>query len=176
MGNEKGSYFGFGSPKQQVDMHARSKSTFIFLKIIYNNYYNNILFFYLTCLVTPKQIRSMIHFSKPILCVMLICGDWSDWSYFHFISPVMVIAHEVWNFRLSYSSSFPIKMLVCLIKQCLWTHCCFVYSVTGKTAILTPKAAPSGTFFLYIIFSFRPTRKDQQEGGQYANVSCWCSC
>ncbi len=26
----KGSYFGFGSPQQQVDMHARSKNTFIF--------------------------------------------------------------------------------------------------------------------------------------------------
>ncbi len=27
----KGSYFGFGSPQQQVDMHARSKNSFIFL-------------------------------------------------------------------------------------------------------------------------------------------------
>ncbi len=27
----KGSYFGFGSLQQQVDMHARSKNTFIFL-------------------------------------------------------------------------------------------------------------------------------------------------
>ncbi len=27
----KGSYFGFGSPQQQVDMHARSKNTLIFL-------------------------------------------------------------------------------------------------------------------------------------------------
>ncbi len=27
----KGSYFGFGSPQQQVDMHARSKNTFIVL-------------------------------------------------------------------------------------------------------------------------------------------------
>ncbi len=27
----KGSYFGFGSPQQQVDMHARSKNTSIFL-------------------------------------------------------------------------------------------------------------------------------------------------
>ncbi len=26
-----GSYFGFGSPQQQVDMHARSKNTFIIL-------------------------------------------------------------------------------------------------------------------------------------------------
>ncbi len=27
----KGSIFGFGSPQQQVDMHARSKNTFIVL-------------------------------------------------------------------------------------------------------------------------------------------------
>ncbi len=27
----KGSYFGFGSPQQQVDMGARSKNTFIVL-------------------------------------------------------------------------------------------------------------------------------------------------
>ncbi len=27
----KGSYFGFGSPQLQVDMHTRSKNTFIFL-------------------------------------------------------------------------------------------------------------------------------------------------
>ncbi len=27
----KGSYFGFGSPQQQFDMHARSKDTFIVL-------------------------------------------------------------------------------------------------------------------------------------------------
>ncbi len=27
----RGSYFGFGSPQQQVDMHARSKNTFIIL-------------------------------------------------------------------------------------------------------------------------------------------------
>ncbi len=27
----KGSYFGFGSPQQQVDIHARLKNTFIFL-------------------------------------------------------------------------------------------------------------------------------------------------
>ncbi len=39
----KGSYFGFGGPQQQVDMHARSKKTFIFLCI-----------FYPICLSTPK--------------------------------------------------------------------------------------------------------------------------
>ncbi len=36
-----------------------------------------------------QTIHSMIHFFKPLLCVMLICGDWSDWSHFHLILPVM---------------------------------------------------------------------------------------
>ncbi len=27
-----------------------------------------------------QKIRSTIHFSKPLLCVTLICGDWSNWS------------------------------------------------------------------------------------------------
>ncbi len=27
-----------------------------------------------------QTIRSMINFYKPLLCVTLICGDWSDWS------------------------------------------------------------------------------------------------
>ncbi len=27
-----------------------------------------------------QMIRSTINFSKPLLCVMLICGDWFDWS------------------------------------------------------------------------------------------------
>ncbi len=36
-----------------------------------------------------QTIRSTIHFSKPLLCVTLICSDWSNWSHFHFIIPVM---------------------------------------------------------------------------------------
>ncbi len=92
-----------------------------------------------------QMIRSMINFSKPLLCLTLICGDWSDWSHFHFIMPVM---------------------------PCLWTQCCFVYSVAGETAILQLQKrhlVAKNEF----AFSFRPTSKDQQVGGQYANVSCW---
>ncbi len=65
----KGSYFGFGSPHQQADMHARSKRTLSFS-------YNMHLF--LPYLLNDSQtIRSTIHLSKPLLCVTLICGDWS---------------------------------------------------------------------------------------------------
>ncbi len=35
-------------------------------------------------LMYSQTIHSKINFSKPLLCVMLICGDWSDW-----ITPVM---------------------------------------------------------------------------------------
>ncbi len=45
--------------------------------------------FLLYLLNDSQTIRSMIHFSKPLLCLTLICGDWSDWSHFHLIMPVI---------------------------------------------------------------------------------------
>jgi len=87
----KGSYFGFGIVLLSYNMH---------------------LF-----LLNSQTIRSMIHFSKPLLCVTLICGDR---SHFHFISPVMP-------------------------DKAAFVQFCFVYSFNGETAIFTaPKAAPSG--------------------------------
>ncbi len=63
-----------------------------------------------------QTIRSTIHFSKPLLCVTLICGDWSDWS----------ISFKAFDFIFV-------------------SQCCYVYSITMETAILnSPKAAPSG--------------------------------
>ncbi len=38
---------------------------------------HKLFYFILICLV---------HFSKPLLCVMLICGNW---SHFHYIMPAM---------------------------------------------------------------------------------------
>ncbi len=44
-------------------------------------------FFFLPYLLNDFQtILSTINFSKPLLCVTLICGDW---SHFHLIWPVM---------------------------------------------------------------------------------------
>ncbi len=37
-----------------------------------------------------QTTRSTINFFKPLLYLMLICGDWSDWSHFHFVMPVML--------------------------------------------------------------------------------------
>ncbi len=81
------------------------------------------IYFYFNC--------SMINFSKSLLCVTLLCSDWS----------------------------IPFKAV----------QCYFVYSVTVETA---PKAhlVAKNEF----AFSFRPMRKDQQVGGEYANDSCWC--
>ncbi len=77
----KGSYFGFGNPQQQVDMHARSKKHFHCLIIC---------IYFLPYLLNDSQTISLtIHFSKNLICVTLICGDWSDWSHFHFIMPVI---------------------------------------------------------------------------------------
>ncbi len=83
-----------------------------------------------------QTIHSMIHFSKPLLCVTLICGDRSDWFYFHSISPVM-----------------PDKAV--FVRAVL-----FVYCVTGETAVLPCLVTKNE-----LAFSFRPRRKDQQVGG-----------
>ncbi len=47
----KGSYFCFGSPQQQIDMHARSKT----LYFSYNMHY-----FYIICSTTPERFAQVI--------------------------------------------------------------------------------------------------------------------
>ncbi len=71
----KGSYFGFGRPQQHIDMHAGSKNTFIV----------NMHLFLPYLLKDSQTIHSTINFYKPLLCVMLIYGNW---SHLHFIMPV----------------------------------------------------------------------------------------
>ncbi len=93
---------------QQVDMHARSKNFLLS--------YNMHLF--LPYLLNDFQtIRSTIHFSKP----KLICGDWSDWSCFHLILPVMpdkeafvsAVLHCVQRYRgNSYLTSLKVQMCI----------------------------------------------------------------
>ncbi len=56
----KGSYFGFVSPQQQVDMHARSKIT----KKIYNMHLFLPYFFN-----NSETTRSTINLSKPLVGV-----------------------------------------------------------------------------------------------------------
>ncbi len=91
-----------------------------------------------------QTIRSTIHFSKPLLCVTLICGDWFDRSHFHFIMPVM-----------------PDKAaFVSTVSAALCT------ALQGKPLFL-PLQKRHLVAKNEFAFSFRPMRKDQQVGGQY---------
>ncbi len=58
----KGSYFGFGSPQQQVDMHARSQNTFIVLYYAFicektNMWADNMLMFHVDVNMKRLGIR-----------------------------------------------------------------------------------------------------------------------
>ncbi len=68
------------------------------------------------------------------------------------------------------------KLLLFVTLLCSdWSNsfqCCFVYSVTAETAIfkLQKRHLVAKN---ELAFSFRPMRKEQQVGGEYANDSCW---
>ncbi len=94
-----------------------------------------------------QMIHSTINFSKPLLCVMLICSDWSDWSHFHFIMPVMPD-----------KAVFVKAVLLC------------VQRYRGNSYFTSPKAAPSGKELISIFIQTK--QKDEQVGRKYANVSC----
>ncbi len=83
-----------------------SYSIYLFLPYLFND---------------SQTVRSMIYFSKPLLYVMLICGDWSDWSHFHFIMPVMPD-----------KAAFVSAVLLC------------VQLLLGNRYFTAPKAAPRG--------------------------------
>ncbi len=76
----KGLFFGFGVHNNRLNCMQGQKTL--------SSSYNMHLFLpYL--LIDSQMIDSTIIFFKPLLCVMIICGDWSDWSHFHFIMPAM---------------------------------------------------------------------------------------
>ncbi len=58
-----------GVPNNRLTCMQGQKNTFIVLK------YAFIFSFFAH---DSQTVRSKIHFSKPLLCVTLICGDWSD--------------------------------------------------------------------------------------------------
>ncbi len=108
------------------------------------------------------------HFHCLIICIYfyLICSN---------DSRPLRDANRWWLVQLVNLISISL-CLWCLIKQCLWVQCCFVYSVTGETAIFTQKQhlVAKNEF----VFSFRQCENQvsqfcQQVGWQYAKVSCW---
>ncbi len=119
----KGSYFGFGCPQK----HACNVIKYVHCLII-------CIYFFHTC-STSQTIRSTIHFSKPLLCVMLICGDWSDWSHFHCIMPVM--------------SDKPAFVSTVLI---------YVLRYQGNGYFTAPKAASSGKDWICIFIQTNTKR------------------
>ncbi len=128
----KGSYFVFGSQKQGQKTLSFSYNMHLFLPYLLND---------------SQTIRLMIHFSKPLLCVTLIHGDWSDWSHFHFILPVMPD-----------KAAFVSAELLCVQR----------YRGNSYLPLQKWHLMAKNEF----AFSFRPTQKDRHVGGQYANVSC----
>ncbi len=107
----KDSDFGFGSPQQQVDMHAWSKKHFYCLIIC---------IYFLSYLSDSNRLTN--RFSKPCLCVALICGYLSDWSHSYFIMPVI----------MPDKAAFVRFVLLC------------VQHYHGNSYFTAPKAAPRG--------------------------------
>ncbi len=116
--------------------------------------YNMHLFLFLYLLNDSQTIHSKIHFSKPLLCVMLICGDWCDWLISFktvFVSAVLLCVQPL-----------PGKQLFLpLQKRDLVAKNEFAFSFRP-----TPKALCQCKNQVFLGL------RVQQVGGQYANVSC----
>ncbi len=104
------------------------------------------IYFYLICSTTRKRF-SQRNFSKPLLCVTLICVDWSDWSISFkavFVSAVLLCVQPLPGKRL----------FLTLQKRHLVAKNEFAFSFRPTQKSNFP-------------------RLNATSGGQYANVSCW---
>ncbi len=81
------------------------------------------------------MISLKTNFSKLLLCVTPICNDWSNWSYFHFIMPVMPD-----------KAAFVIEVLLC------------VQRYRGNRYFYAPKAASSGKEWICIFIQTNAKR------------------
>ncbi len=92
-----------------------------------------------------QTIRSMIHFSKLLLCVTLISGDWSNWSHFHFIMPVMpdkaAFVSPVLLCVQRYLGNSYFTALKAAPSGKEWT-CIFIQTMTNKWAGFVLKTTP----------------------------------
>ncbi len=138
--------------------------------------------FFLPYLLNDSQtIRSTIHFSKPLVCVTLFCGDWSfnlKQCLWAFNAPKAAPSGKEWIYIYACSRRFYPKRLTVHSGYnffCLYVCSLGIEPTTFCAAMLYHWA--TGTLFACL---FRPTRKSsfprsgaQQVGGQYANASCW---
>ncbi len=86
----KGSYFGFGITNNRLTCMQGQKT----LSLSYNMH-----LFSPYLLNDSQTIRSTIHFSKLLLCVTLLCSDWSISFKAVFVSSVLLCEHRTYKDR-----------------------------------------------------------------------------
>ncbi len=102
-----------------------------------------------------QTIRSTINFSKPLLCMTIIRGDWSNWSHFHFIMPVMPDKAPFVRTTANLCTALLGKLLFIQLQK---RH------LAAKNELHFHSDQRENQVF--------PGLRMQQVGGQYANVSC----
>ncbi len=108
----------------------------------------NMHLFFPNFLNDSQTISLTIHFSKPLLCVTLICADW---SHLNCIIPVM-----------RDKAAFVSAVLLCV--QGYWET-----TIYPKMIEVLPLQKQHLVEKNELAFSFRPMQKDHQMGGKYAN-------
>ncbi len=137
----KGSYFGFGSPYRLTCMQGQKTLSLSYIMHLFTLFAQRF----------PNHFSSAINFSKPLLCVTLICDDWSDdpvccdWS-------TACSACQKWNAHHHY-----------WITVHYWIFKCWRFYMMYEQT----------TWLQFYLINSSPEPQVQQVGGQYANVSCW---